>query len=173
MAVTPETIAVALGRAAPDVGSAEYEQWEMWISDARMLIGARLVGDGTGQVASLDDLDQAKLDYVVREAVVAQVRRPDDATQVAIRVDDGAVDKTYRTSSGRVTIRDEWWDLLSPTDSSAGAFSIRPYGSGAACHADICTANIYVDENGAVVFGGAYCSCGADIAGYPLYEVGY
>jgi hypothetical protein len=169
MTVDPATIAVALGRAVPEVGSAEDAQWEMWIADALMLISARLVGDGTGQVESLDDLDQAKLDYVVREAVVAQVRRPDDATQVDIRVDDGAMGKTYRTSSGRVTIRDEWWDLLSPTDSSSGAFSIRPYGSGT-CHTDICTANTYVAANGAIMFGGAYCSCGADIAGYPLYE---
>lgn len=169
MAVTPTTIAVALGRTAPTDGTPEHEQWEMWISDALMLIGARLVGDGTGQVESLDDLDQAKLDYVVREAVVAQVRRPDDATQVDVRVDDGAVGKTYRTGSGRVTIRDEWWDLLSPTDSTSGAFSIRPGGSGT-CHADICSANTYVAANGAIMFGGAYCSCGADIAGFPLYE---
>lgn len=170
MAVTPEEIAVALGRTAPDDDSPEVPQWEMWISDALMLISARLVGTGTGQVESLDDLDQAKLDYVVREAVVAQVRRPDDATQVEVRVDDGSVGKTYRTSSGRVTILDIWWDLLSPTASSSGAFSIRPYGSGT-CHADVCTANTYVDRSGNVVFGGAYCSCGADIAGYPLYEV--
>ena len=81
MAVTPENIAVALGRTAPAVDSTEYAQWEMWVSDALMLISARLVGDGTGQVASLDDLDQAKLDYVVREAVVGgsgrRQRRPD------------------------------------------------------------------------------------------------
>lgn len=171
MSVTPVTIAVALGRTAPASSSAEYAQWEMWISDALMLISARLVGDGTGQVASLDDLDQAKLDYVVREAVVAQVRRPDDATQVEVRVDDGSVGKTYRTSTGRVAILDIWWDLLSPTDSSSGAFSIRPFGGGT-CHADICSANAYVAASGAIMYGGAYCSCGADIAGYPLYETG-
>lgn len=169
MTVTTTTIAVALGRTAPDSGTPESDQWEMWISDALMLISARLVGDGTGQVASLDDLDQAKLDYVVREAVVAQVQRPDDATTVDVRVDDGAMSKTYRSSAGRVHIRDEWWDLLSPTDSSSGAFSIRPAGGGT-CHADICSANTYVAANGAIMFGGAYCSCGADIAGYPLYE---
>lgn len=171
MAVTPEDIAVALGRTAPAEDSAEYAQWEMWISDARMLISARLVGDGAGQVPSLDDLDQAKLDYVVREAVVAQIRRPDDATSVSVRVDDGAVSKEYRTGAGRVTIIDAWWDLLSPSDSSAGAFSIRPSGS-CSIHADICSANYYTDSNGALVYGGAYCSCGADIAGFPLYEVG-
>lgn len=170
MTVTPATIAVALGRTAPASDSTEFAQWEMWISDALMLISARLVGTRTGQVASLDDLNQDALDYVVREAVVAQVRRPDDATSVEVRVDDGASSRTYKTSAGRVTIIDEWWDLLSPSASSSGAFSIRPSGSGT-CHADICSANTYVAANGAIMFGGAYCSCGADIAGYPLYEV--
>lgn len=164
MAVTPETIAVALGRTAPDEGSTGYAQWQMWIGDALMLITARL-GDPTL-------LDQDALDYVIREAVVAQIRRPDDATTVDVRVDDGAVSRTYRTSGGRVSIRDEWWDLLAPSDGKQGAFSIRP-SRGGTSHAEICTANRYVDANGTVVFGGAYCSCGADIAGYPLYEVGY
>lgn len=170
MAVTPTQIAVALGRTAPAEDSTEWEQWGMWISDALMLISARLVGEKDGQVPSLDDLDQAKLDYVVREAVVAQIQRPDDATTVDVSVDDGRVSRTYRSSAGRVSIRDEWWDLLSPSTSTSGAFSIRPAGCGA-IHADVCTANTYVAANGAIMFGGAYCSCGADIAGYPLYEV--
>lgn len=160
MAVTPEVIAVALGRTAPANPSAEYAQWEMWISDALMLVGARLVGTRTGQVASLDDLDQDALDYVVREAVVAQVRRPDDATQVEVRVDDGSTARTYKTSSGRVTIRDEWWDLLSPTDSTSGAFSIR-IGYSCAAHLAWCS----------LMMGANYCSCGVDIAGYPIFEL--
>lgn len=169
MTVTPDIIAVALGRSSFD--STTEAQWEMWIDDALMLISARLVGDATGQVASLDDLDQTKVDYVVREAVVAQVQRPDDATTVDVRVDDGAVSKTYRSSAGRVFIRDEWWDLLSPSSSSSGAFSIRPSGS-CTTHSDVCSALAYVDPTtGAIMFGGAYCTCGADIAGYPLYGV--
>jgi hypothetical protein len=136
----------------------------MWIGDALMLIAARL-GDTTL-------LDQAALDYVVREAVVAQIRRPDDATTVDVRVDDGSVSRTYRTSGGRVGIRDDWWDLLSPSSSTHGAFSIRPAGA-YSCHDEVCSANRYVDASGAVVFGGAYCTCGASIAGYPIYGVGY
>jgi hypothetical protein len=159
MTVTPETIAVALGRTAPETPSAERSQWEMWISDALMLISARLVGTATGQVASLADLDQTKLDYVVREAVKAQVLRPDDATQVEVRVDDGSVGKTYRSSAGRVTIRDEWWDLLSPTESTSGAFSIR-IGGYSAAHLPWCS----------LMLGATYCSCGVDIAGFPLFE---
>ncbi len=119
MDVTPETIAVALGRTAPEPDSPEWAQWVMWIDDAAMLIEARL-GD-------LDDLDQAKLNYVIREAVVAHVRKPDDATQVTVSVDDASSSRTYRSSKGRVTILDEWWDLLSPKNAD-GAFSIRPWG---------------------------------------------
>lgn len=151
--VTPEDIAVALGRPAPDSDSPEYKQWTLWIGDAQLLIQARL-GDLTA-------LDQTTLDYVVREAVVAQVRRPDDATSVDIAVDDGHVARTYRSSAGRVTIRDEWWDLLSPTTRNHGAFSITPSGCGSD-HLPWC----------ALAFGATYCSCGVDIAGEPIYELG-
>lgn len=152
--MTPDEIAVALGRAAPATGSSEYDQWMMWIDDARLLIESRL-GDP-------DLLDQAKLAYVIREAVVAQVRRPDDATQVAVSVDDGSVSRTYRSSSGRVEIRDEWWSLLDPDGGESGkAFGIDTAGS-STVHADIC----------ALHFGAIYCSCGADLTDYryPLYE---
>lgn len=150
MSVTPENIAVALGRTAPDNATVEWQQWQMWIDDALMLIGARL---------DLPTLDIVKLDYVVREAVIAQVKRPDDATQVAVSVDDSSVSKTYRTSAGRVTIRDEWWDLLSPKKTS-GAFSISPQGS-ASGHAPWCS----------LMFGGDTCSCGFSLTGGPwMYE---
>lgn len=41
-------------------------------------------------------------------------------------------------------------------------------------HADICSANRYsnLTEDGEHhVYGWAYCTCGADIAGVPIYEV--
>ena len=117
MSVTPATIATALGVAAPASGSPTEAQWQMWIDDALMLIEARL-GDPA-------ELDQAKLDYVVREAVVALARHPDSTTQVTTSVDDASVSKTYSTSAGRITILDEWWELLAPTTSVAGkAFEV-------------------------------------------------
>ena len=126
----------------------------MWISDAMLLIEARL-GDPWL-------LDEQKLMYVVREAVVAQVRRPDDATQVAVSVDDGSVSRTYRSSSGRVEIRDEWWALLDPDFGDSGkAFSIDTAPNSTA-HLPWCSLEM----------GAAYCSCGVDIAGYPIYELG-
>lgn len=150
MAVTPETIGVALGRAASS--SEETAQWEMWIDDARLLIEARL-GD-------LLELDEAKLDYVVREAVVTHVRHPDDATQVSISIDDGSSARTYRSGKGRVTILDEWWDLLAP-EVQGGAFTLDMLGTGSA-HLPWCSYSL----------GAAYCSCGVDIAGTPIYELG-
>lgn len=157
MAVTPATIAVALGRTAPAVDSTEYEQWSMWIGDALMLIDSRKT-----ELAITAELDAAKVDYVVREAVVAHVQRPDDATQVTIAVDDGNVSRTYRSGKGRLNILDEWWVLLGLTAPSGGAFSIDTAPSLSGMHADWCS----------LIFGATYCSCGADIAGYPIYEVG-
>lgn len=149
MSVTPEDIAVALGRTTPD--ETTWAQWDMWITDARMLISARL-GD-------LEELDQGRLDYVVREAVAAHIRHPDDVTRVEVSVDDARSSREYRTGRGRVTILDEWWDLLSPSNSTAGAFSILPFGANV-CHMPWCN----------LAFGANWCSCGADIAGYPIYE---
>jgi hypothetical protein len=151
MAVDADTIALALGRAT--FTTVEEDQWSMWIDDARLLIEARL-GD-------LDLLDQAKLDYVVREAVVAHIRHPDDATQVSVSVDDATSSRTYRSGKGRVTILEEWWGLLSTDDEDGGAFVLDMIGTGT-YHLDWCAATL----------GASYCTCGADIAGTPIYELG-
>lgn len=157
MAVTPATIAAELGHATPDPTAPTYAQWEQWISDALYLIRKR-----PGLVFA--DLDPEDVDYVVRQAVVRHARRPDDATQVAVAVDDGSVSKTYRSSRGRIEILDEWWDLLTPPTTSGGrAFSIRPSGYHSP-HMPWCSS----------LFGALYCSCGADLTNYeyPLYEGG-
>lgn len=156
--ITPARVAVALGLGAPEPGSAQAEQWQMWIDDALMLIQTRV--DDLGVEEST--IDQARLDYVIREAVVAQARRPDDATQVSVSVDDGSVSRTYRSSRGRVDILDEWWRLLGLAGTSGGAFSIIPTGSRYGAHLPWCSLSM----------GALYCSCGVDIAGYPIYELG-
>lgn len=155
MAVTPETIAVALGRTAPAPFSTEAAQWEMWIGDALMLIEDRLK-------ERFALLDQAKLNYVVREAVVAHIRKPDDAAQVDIQIDDGRVSKRYESSKGRVQILDEWWDLLDPPLKASGAFTLDMVGGGCSQHLPWCS----------LAFGATHCSCGTDIAGEPIFERG-
>ena len=154
MSVTPAMIAVALGQAAPEPGSVTEQQWALWIADAEMLIEARRVQIGAPAV------DAAKLDYVVREAVVAHVKRPDDATQITIAVDDGSSSRSYRTGRGRVTILDEWWALLGLVEGS-GAFSVDQV-SASSLHIPWCSFSM----------GAAYCSCGVDIAGSPIFEGG-
>lgn len=155
MAVTPDMIAVALGQTAPEPGSIQEQQWEMWIDDAGMLIEARRL-----TVAPELTIDEAKLDYVVREAVVSHVKKPDDATQVTVSVDDASTSKSYKSGKGRVSILDEWWLLLGLTETS-GAFAIDMLGAGT-LHLPWCSLN----------FGATYCSCGVDIAGTPIFEGG-
>lgn len=155
MAVTPAMLAVALGQAAPEPGSITEQQWMLWVEDAYMLIDLR-----RDQLGVTAPIDEAKLDYVVREAVVSHIKKPDDATQVTVSVDDASSSRTYRSGKGRVTILDEWWLLLGLVESS-GAFSIDMVGF-ANPHLPWCSS----------MFGAAYCSCGADIAGTPIYERG-
>ena len=155
MSVTPDMLATALGQAAPDPDSVTAKQWQMWIDDAEMLIDNRKT-----QLGITDAIDMAKVDYVVREAVVAHIKRPEDATQVTISVDDGSSSKTYKSGKGRVTIIDEWWTLLGLTNPS-GAFSIDMVGT-STTHQPWCS----------LLLGATSCSCGADIAGYPIYELG-
>ena len=154
MAVDSAMIAVALGQTAPIAGSVQDMQWAMWISDAEMLIESRRL------TLDVYHIDEAKLDYVVREAVVAQVKKPDDSTQVTVSVDDGSTSRSYRSGKGRVSILDEWWILLGLTEPS-GAFSIDMLGI-ASMHLPWCS----------LAFGALYCSCGVDIAGEPIFEGG-
>lgn len=154
-AVTPAIVAVAAGKDAPEGGSSTEQQWAMWIADALMLIEERIT-----TITPPPTLPQAKVDYVVRSAVVAMVRRPDDATQVTMSVDDGSTSRTYSRGGGEVTIKDEWWQLLGLVPEHGRAYSVDTAPSRPTLHRDVC----------ALVFGARYCSCGGDLAGHPLWE---
>lgn len=153
MSVTPEMLAVALGQAAPEPGSITEQQWQLWIDDAGMLIEARAEKVGV----DLATIDEARIDYVVREAVVAHIKKPDDATQVTVSVDDGSTSRSYKSGKGRVVL-DEWWDFLGLVE-AGGAFSIDMVGT-VSQHLPWCS----------LMFGASYCSCGVDIAGVPIFE---
>lgn len=152
--ITSANIAVALGEPAPAADSAKDLQWQMWIDDALMLVQVRV-----DSITPVPTVAQARLDYVIREAVVAQARRPDNATQVTVSVDDASTSRSYSTSRGRVDILDEWWVLLGLSSSGGGAFDIDTV-SATATHQPWCD----------LAFGALDCSCGADLAGYPLWE---
>lgn len=121
MAVTLENIAVELGRATPTADSIEGKQWQSWIDRATSIIHKRAEKLGV----PVADLDAEVVDYVVTLAVAAHVRQPDNSTQVDIAIDDGRVSKRYETSTGRVSILDEWWEDLGLIDDS-GAFTVTP-----------------------------------------------
>ena len=118
---TVDLIADTLGSDCPD--PIPFAQWDLWIADAETIIGDWAAERGL----ALSDLDQTALGYVVREAVAARVRRPDDATQVDVSVDDGRVSRRYSSGPGQIEIRPEWWAMLTPVAArgSSGAFSIR------------------------------------------------
>lgn len=122
MAVTPDQVATTLGVSCPD--PIPYAQWDMWISDATLLITNWATRNGY----TFAGLDSATVDYVIREAVALKVKRPDSATQVDVAVDDGRVSRRYESSTGQITILPEWWAMLTPvaSASSGGAFSICP-----------------------------------------------
>lgn len=154
MAVTPANIAIALGKTAPETGSVQDQQWKMWITDAVMLIEARRTE------LPAKPIDEAKRDYVVREAVVAHIKKPDDATQVTVATDDSSTSRLYQSGKGRVVILDEWWKLLGlELVTGSGAFSLDMIG----------TSNLHLAWC-SLTFGATYCSCGTDIAGTPIYE---
>lgn len=108
---TYEDVAVALGRPISDPD--EQARVTYWLDSAELLIEARL-GD-------VSELDQDRLRYVEVESVVARMQNPESYQSESID------DYTYRfgTETRRVTILDEWWNLLSPIEGS-GIFSTRP-----------------------------------------------
>ena len=108
--VTIDQIEDRLGR--PLTG-AEQRQVPLWIEDAEAAIERRMQRLGVPQV-DMDDRVR-----VVQKAVTAMAKRPDDATRVDIAVDDARVGKTYSSSTGEVTIKDEWWDELGLTEPGA------------------------------------------------------
>lgn len=116
MAVSPDDVAVTLGRT---LSSPEQDQAQQWIGDAMLLISVRAQRERT----TVSSLDQAVVDMVVREAVAARLKKPDAAKQVSIQVDDGQVSKTYEAATGQIEITADWWELLFPSGQSE-AFSI-------------------------------------------------
>lgn len=121
MPVITDDVATELGRPTPT--GVVAAQWQSWIGQATYLI-RKHYGARYSSLAAED------VDYVVLQAVVAHVRRPDDAIQVDVAGDDGRVSRRYTSGYGSVRIRDEWWALLdASTTTTGGAFTVRPSGA--------------------------------------------
>lgn len=107
------------------------------------------------------DATTLPLERVVRVAsnmVMRYLRNPDGMRQTSTTTGPFTNSATYGGDEpGTMYMTDKERDDLSGV-SQSGAFSVDTVGS-TTIHADTCALN----------FGATYCSCGADIAGYPLY----
>lgn len=155
--ITPANVAVALGQPAPSTGSPIEQQWQTWIGDQLMFIQDR--ADNLG----VTSIPQAKIDFVIREVVVDQVKRRDQANDYEI-----PEDYRFRTVA-------DWWPLLGLTDINTGAYALDTVPATSA-HLPWCSIYFgsadYVVVDGYITQGTGGCSCGTDIAGYPIYETG-
>ena len=150
---TPASIAVDLGRDPATLTSLDTAQFQRWIDDAAFLISER-IGDLTPSTAALD--------YVIRQAVVTVAQGPTPGvTAETVQIDDGQYTTRYERAAKRVSILPEWWAMLGVTDGKGKAFSISMEPADLTTHALWC--DLYL--------GGASCSCGASIAGYPIFGV--
>lgn len=114
MAVQNSDIEDALGRTLTD---AEQRQVPRWIGQAGRQIDARAARLGVA-------VDETLRDDVVELAVVAMVRRPTDEKRVRVTVDDGTTEREYSSSTGAVSILDDWWALLGLVErSTSGGWS--------------------------------------------------
>ena len=100
MAVTLQEIADEADRPTPEPDTTKARQWLMWVDDAYDAIARRMSRLGVDP----ESVPEKDVDRVVRKAVAAHVKRPDDATQVTKNVDDGGVTRMYQSSRGEVTI---------------------------------------------------------------------
>lgn len=149
---TIEQVAVGLQRPAPDSSSPEGLAWQMWLDDAELQIKVRY--------PDLSVLDQGVLAMVERWAVEAKVKNPDPISTRQVSVDDGSESSTWTRSSGTVEITPEWWSMLAGDKTPRKAYAIDTLGDYTG-HLPWCS----------LMMGATYCSCGADIAGEPIYEL--
>lgn len=131
---------------------------EAMIDDAEAL--AMLAAPCLGSPESLTAAQRAAVKAILRGAVM----RWSDAGSGGVQTDSaGSLSSTIDTS---VTRRGMFWpseitslQSVCADDSAGKAYAVDTVTAGAV-HADTCSLN----------FGAAYCSCGADIAGFPLFD---
>lgn len=116
--------------------------------------------DADHPAPSIDQLAEAKL------VLIGAVKRWAEAGAGALQSQNAGpfgmtVDTRQRTGFNLWPSEIEQLQAICRTDGKAGAFSIDTAPGGSA-HLPWCD----------LMLGGTTCSCGADIAGYPIYELG-
>lgn len=126
MTASVQDVATQLGRPIEDEW--ETRQVEAWIAIADASIRQRY--PNLDLLVSSGRIDSRTLNYVEAMAVARFARNPEGTTSKSNRIDD--YQETVGTTNAKATISllDEEWELLAPTDSglSSGAFTITPTG---------------------------------------------
>lgn len=149
--ITPTDIAVRLG--SDSLSGVEKAQYAAWINEALYLIGLKV---------NIATADIEALDYVLTQAVLDLASGPAPGViQESIQADDGMISTRYAKAQRRIVILPEWWEMLGVTVGGGQAFSID-MGYETSTHWPWCDRGV----------GASTCSCGASIAGFPIYEGG-
>ena len=124
---------------------------------------ATLVAPCMRAAGDLDEGQTAAIRAVLRGAVL---RWADTGSGAVQSIAVGPYSQTIDTRQQRKSLLwpseiEELQSVCRGVTESTGAFTVDTLGSPFANHADICSLN----------FGAIYCSCGAVLAGVPLYEV--
>lgn len=152
--VQPSDIATEMGDDPAELSSVEMAQILRWITDA-----AFLVERGLGDVTP----DTETLDYVIRQAVLGVADGPrSGVASESVQIDDAQTMTRYeRAGRRRIEILPEWWEMLGVATARGQAMTIDMTPADLTIHAVWC--DLYL--------GGTTCSCGASIAGYPIFEL--
>lgn len=145
-------------------------QAQMWVDGANAQAArvAPCLADDASPEPTTSQLDEAKM--VLVGAVMRWAEAGTGAVQQQMAGPFSVLKDTARPRSGFRLWPTEIQQLQDICGGTVATISAIDTVADGPVHADICTANTYVDSEGNTVFGGAYCSCGADIAGFPLYE---
>lgn len=129
--VTPERIAIELGRATSSITPEQDAQWTSWIAATYDAIYRRATNRGV-EVAALDS---EHVGYVVTQVVARRAERPSDGADSVseqVNVDDGGATETRRWSSWRrstvESLLDDWWGDLGLGGRNVGSTRLVAYG---------------------------------------------
>lgn len=139
------------------IADADEARAQAALDDASALIRAAAQKTWVDDNDALEDVPDIVVTVCVRAALRAFVN-PTGLTQETT----GPFSASYGNASTDVYLTSKEADLVkqAAADTSIGIFSIDTAPLVGAIHAEVCALN----------FGANYCSCGASLAGYPLYE---
>lgn len=130
MTASVDDVAKQLGRQVTD--PLEVNQLTSWIELAEITIRKRL--PNLDLIVASGRLGQRTVDLVEALAVARYARNPEGATSKSTRIDDYQETVGTTNSVPTITILDDEWRLLEPSDYGASsAFTIVPAGRRRSC----------------------------------------